>query len=293
MMHVSRGRLAAGVVVLAAAFCGAASTSCGPESVDRIPDDAATRYARKICDAYSRCDCLGVAYSDADACVGAATELFESIASAPGLAFRKSCFDEFLDYLDEVGCGPDTESAHVPCLVFEGAVASGDACTPDVDRFAEWGSTPFAGFLTVSPCEGDSPCVQGVCGGDPAAKLGDSCALSTGKFCEPDAPGQRVICGRDGTCRPSVETGGSCDIPNACASPDEYCDGVSLDDAESTGQCVARLPLGSPCDPTDVESCALGAHCGIDGTCRDRWPAVCAALTAAPGEYNPLDWLPE
>ncbi len=110
----------------------AAMGSCGPSAADKVPPEAAGRYAKALCETYARCECLGPEIVDEDACHDAAIQTFRLVEDWPRVRFDKQCFDDVLEYFARSGCeaitDPNFES--VPCLVFEGTIAHGEACLP-------------------------------------------------------------------------------------------------------------------------------------------------------------------
>ncbi|MBX7083730.1 MAG: hypothetical protein K1X88_31260 [Nannocystaceae bacterium] len=126
---------------------------------------------------------------------------------------------------------------------------------------------------------------------DTAEAVGQPCSLSRGRACIPGA-----YCSREGVCKEVIEPGGACDSPRSCKDdPDgaeSYCSGISPT-SSTLGACVPVVAPDETCDPAEYESCGYARGCSSEGRCLDDWPHVCEALALAPGEYDPIDWIPQ
>lgn len=272
-------------MVLALSCLVWAGCNCQPTTIDVPDDDAAERYAEAICEAHERCGCMGLGFDDRESCVSHSVDLFETVASVPGMEFRSECFEDVLDHIDSVGCGGLGPDTFVPCATFVGTLGTGDRCN------ADWLPVGMIGGLTDGQCRNEGTCVGGSCTRPPSPEvgLGEPCHWTLGTRCGSDA-----YCNSDGLCAARVDEGQECDSPAACGFR-QFCAGLGLDD--ELGVCQTKIPLGSRCDPEDTWPCdpdaGLDGYCSPDGLCVDSvWPAVCELAHIRPGWYDPTDWIP-
>lgn len=267
------------------------SSGCGPEAADKIPPDAAERYARAICETYSRCECLGEALASKSDCIDVATETFEAAEAWPGVKFDKQCFEKVLKYIEKDSCETPTSDdwERIPCLVFEGTRAIGEECSlPSQLPGNDFGGL---GGLVDSVCKDGGVCVEGRCQtSGPAAQLGESCALESGAYCDPLAA--QWYCASDGRCREQAAEGEPCDTPYACNKTGLYCKGLTT--VGSTGICTRRIAEGDVCVPTEIASCDVisESYCTADGVCGGPWPTACGLLTPPPDALILTEWIP-
>ena len=260
------------------------SCNCEPKVEDPIPEDAAERYARTVCEAYERCGCVGEGYEaySVDECLSQSEATFHRVAGWPGMEFDLECFEQVLEELPQDECA--AEGPALSCLVFTGGREHGATCTPHWD---DWRSAS-PGLLAAGQCEGGLDCRTGTCGASqyPLVPQGEPCHLELGVACE-----QGTYCGPDGICHPRATVGEPCDTPGAC-QVGEFCEGLTQPGA-GAGTCRARRAEGSSCDPEEIESCEYPGFCSSDGRCESHWPGVCFyGLTPPRDFFNAADWIP-
>lgn len=168
--------------------------------------------------------------------------------------------------------------------VFQGTVATGDACVDDIEcasGHCRW-SLYQADSCTTSCCAGtcatlvdvgascftydySSDCVHTdyckgpayVSNGTCQARLaqGETCGVSAEEPCQ-----DGLTCGESDTCVPFPKDGQPCtDLGPPCDNYDSYCD-------PSRGTCQARLKVGAPCADPSYYGCVGYAQC-LNGIC--------------------------
>lgn len=167
------------------------------------------------------------------------------------------------------------EAMAARCVQVARSVANQCVFSPDA-FMVEWFWT-CAAVLSITPkgeapreCEGDLLCEAkyGPGHGCVAARCLPHVEVGEGEACGSANGGSTIpVCAashqcRLGTCQSFGAIGEPCPTPNGCV-PEAYCD--STNDAYL---CVARLPLGAPCQ-SDI--CAEGLHCACpDLNCQEQ-----------------------
>ena len=277
--------------LLLVASCGSCRDRQLPEVV---PEDAAIRYAKAMCDAHARCDCMGEVFPDAAACNEAAVQLFEVVAATPNLAFHEACFERLLDTLDTGACDSQDLPAYTTCQIFTGTLSAGEPCTPEVQLILDWSPELHTiGSLATTQCAGENGCVDGRCG--PLVEdipVGAACSLASGHGCVRADAATPAGCGIDGRCQPrAASNGADCWYPLGCPYG-SYCAGLDLDARSEPGECRPYVEIGVPCERDSLGACAHVGYCSTEGVCAMPWPELCGALVRGPGQRDDLDWQP-
>jgi hypothetical protein len=175
---------------------------------------------------------------------------------------ERSCIDGY--HCDFSGASP-------ACIVDEEEppeeeYSAGDSCDTDGDRCGGWINSGLA-------CVDDNDDGLGTCTQVQIAEPGEACAFTTS--------GEMTITCRNGSmgsyyCMVDITSGvfsGTCERrPGAgepCVETFNFCDPVEAYCDYVSGNCIATIPIGGACDPSD-RSCAYGSTCDHeDLVCRD------------------------
>lgn len=225
---------ASALLVALAGSCDGCSDRVVPA---QLPEDAAERYADRLCAAEAACGCAR--YASVEACEADVIAAFEAATEAIS-GFDEACFEEALETLEERACSNVAELI-LDCVAIRGAGSIGEACERDPRLRA---------IMPDGTCEAGASCdlQRGLCAsegaGDPPAKqIGDPCIPHHLSSC-----GFELYCAADGSCQARTADGEPCSDPFECELL-SFCEGAS-------GQCRPQLEPGEPCDPGDWSSCA-------------------------------------
>lgn len=256
-------------------FAAVSAAHCGRDPDAGLVGDEGSRYAETVCEAIDSCGCIQ-RFDSRGACETEFSERLDRLLD-DGLHLSHDCFERVLgnaSIFDEC-VGFDGWPDDVPCDALRGDRALLEPCT----RHAELPG------LFVDECAEGLRCEKGQCLLTGKSRLaGDPCEVDDPTSCLPEP----LYCAPDGTCRPPVELGQSCDAPLSCAHEQDeapiengaYCAGLV---ADGSGICTQRIVPGEPCDPLDYNACALpgAGHRGwcdpTTRTCADG-PGICIAL---------------
>ena len=225
------------VGVLLIAF-GCSCNGCNSRTIpEQIPDDAAERYAGKICEAEAACGCGR--YASLDECKSDVIAAFDA-ATGEISNFDEECFDKVLDTIETRACA-DVAEVVLDCEAITGATPVGAPCERDPRLRA---------VMPDGTCESDATCNlgTGLCAADgstvPTKEVGDTCVPHHLQSCGPD-----LYCAADSTCQTRTADDVGCTSPYECEL-DSFCEGKS-------GLCTPQLQAGETCDPADWSNCAI------------------------------------
>lgn len=205
---------------------------------EQTPEDAAARYADRLCEAEAACGCGR--YASIEECKSDIIAAFE-VATEEISDFDEPCFDRVLETIKARGCDSVSE-VMLDCTAITGAAPIGAECERDPR------------LQTIMPggtCKSDAVCDlgTGLCQPPseqppiPVKQVDDACV-----------PHHIQSCGYDLYCAPNA----SCQVRTAdgeaCAWPRE-CELGSFCSSES-GLCTPDLQPGEACDPNDWSNCA-------------------------------------
>lgn len=243
--------------------CGDRGSGAGPDGADdgaggtsdKVPDDAAGRYAAARCGAMFRCDCSERAYVDEVECRKAVEGMLQAgLDAMAGLAvkFDLDCFEDTLDaWRGDTYCG-DLLGAFA-CSIFTGSGAEGAVC-----------SGFHTTFLFADDCSSELSCQDGVCrypmvlsGTQEEGELCNDVNLLCigGLKCDVAA----------GSCGPGISVGGSCVDSRECVEG-AYC---RLSDVGGS-VCAPLVPLGSACSQADACEVTCQSGTCTKNACRNE-----------------------
>lgn len=250
---------------LIVALSPACTGGCGPEPHNKVPDDAAERYAHAFCGALFACeDCLVRTEHASEAeCISEVETRYQGgFDKLKGKAsFNETCLESTIQQLDAGSACALFPAETQDCAIVSGTKQPGEVCTSPVGT----------AYFRVSDCEADLLCLDGSCRHTPIVAsqdrgLGDECTAA--HVCE---DGLRCV---EGICMEPVSAGETC-VPNLCESP-LHCndDSVCTVDAEE-GEACDTEGAARGCEPTKVDGRGARLWC-VEGVCAGAQPGVCS-----------------